>query len=186
MTWYYYMETDANCPGEPILSSDTLSNQPPGTSPIIYTDIVNGKVLLEWTPSSSPEVIGYIIYRVTEIGTIPIDTVSNFTYYDLDSNPNFQAENYYVIALDACGNTSLFASPHRTVLLSGEIMSCDQSISLHWNLYEGWTGIDRQEVWVGTNGSEPSLYQTLGSSDTSSTVINLIDETTYCFLYKKL
>ncbi len=184
MLWYYYLTTDADCPGEPVLASDTLDNQPPAISPLVYTDVLNGKVLLQWTPSPSPEVIGYIIYRVTEIGTIPIDTVTTITYYDLGSEPTLQAENYYVIALDACGNTSLLADPHRTVLLSAQSNSCDQSFDLQWNLYEGWTAIERQEIWVGLDGATPELVKTLGSSDTSAVIDVLVDGAVYCMTIK--
>ncbi len=182
-TWYYYMETDADCPGEIVLSSDTLDSNAPAASPILYADIENGKALLEWIASPSPEVIGYVIYRSTELGTIPIDTVdiNTLTYCDPNSDPNAQAENYYVIGIDACGTTGLLENPHQTVFVSGEVSVCDQNISLNWNLYQGWAGIDRQEVWAAIDGDPPVLLQTLNGTDDSTFVPNLIDEANYCF-----
>ncbi|MFK7809663.1 MAG: gliding motility-associated C-terminal domain-containing protein [Saprospiraceae bacterium] len=180
-TWYYYMTTDANCPGEPIITSDTLDSNPPDESSIVFIDIENGEVLLEWSASPSPEVIGYIIYRTTEIGTVPIDTVTNLSYTDLNANPNMQSENYFVIALDACGNTSLLINPHKTVFLSGEIESCEQSIYLNWERYIGWSAIEKQEVWASIDGDVPILLETLNGTDTSAVIPDLLDEKNYCF-----
>ncbi|MFT7452312.1 MAG: hypothetical protein ACI9VN_003043, partial [Patescibacteria group bacterium] len=182
-TWYYYLTTDANCPGETVLSSDTLDSNPPQASPILYIDIENGKVLLEWLSSPSPEVIGYIIYRSTALGTIPIDTVdtNTLTYCDLNSDPTAQAENYYVIGIDACGTTGLLDNPHQTVLINGEVSVCDQNIRLNWNLYKGWAAIERQEVWAAIDGDPPILLQSLIGTDTSTFVPDLIDEANYCF-----
>lgn len=182
-TWYYYLETDADCPGEIILSSDTLDNNPPEGSPIIFVDIENGKTFLEWLPSPSPEVVGYVIYKTTPLGISPIDTVdiNTLSYSDLDSDPNTQTENYYVIGIDACGTTGFLANPHQTVLINGEISVCDQNIRLNWNLYQGWAGIEKQEVWAAIDGDPPILLQTLIGTDTSTFVPDLIDEANYCF-----
>ncbi len=183
MTWYYYLESDHTCPGQTVLSSDILNNLPPEPSPILVVNIVNGNVEVEWEASPSPQVIGYIIFRVTDIGTIPIDTVfTGTTYIDTEIDPNLAPANYYVIALDECGNTSLLEFPHLTVFVESEVSVCEQTVSLNWNLYEGWNnGIERQELWVQINGEMPFVFDTLSPSDTSFIFENIDDATDYCF-----
>lgn len=183
MVWYYYLQSDYTCPGQAVLSSDTLDNLPPDPSPILVVNIINGNVEVEWEPSPSPEVIGYIIFRVTEVGTVPIDTVySGTTYIDDQVDPSEAPENYYVIALDECGNTSLLENPHLTVFVESEVSVCEQTVSLTWNLYEGWnSGIERQEVWVQINGGTFALFDTISPSDTTYIYENIDDATDYCF-----
>ncbi len=183
MVWYYYLQSDHICPGQAVLSSDTLDNSPPESSPILVVNIVNGNVEVQWETSPSPQVIGYIIFRVTDIGTIPIDTIyAGTTYIDTEVDPNMAPANYYVIALDACGNTSLLEFPHLTVFVASEVSVCEQTVTLNWNLYEGWnSGIERQELWVQINGGTPSLFDTLSPSVTSFVYENIDDATDYCF-----
>ena len=73
--WYYYLESNHDCPGEQVLQSVILDNQPPKIPLLESVSVVGDDVLVEWTPSISPETFAYIIYRRTPLGTIPIDTV---------------------------------------------------------------------------------------------------------------
>jgi hypothetical protein len=183
-TFYYYMVTDANCPGEIQLSSDTLNNESPERSPINYVSVNNGLVEIEWTPSSSPEVTNYIIYRTSPVGALPIDTVdANATQYlDLTSDPLGQSESYFVLAMDACGNTSVFDLPHFTVFLETTVDPCDRSIRLDWNRYRNWPqGIQEQEVWLSTDNDPFVLIETLSAQDSTYTFRNTNDGAFYCF-----
>ena len=186
VTWYYYMESDFNCPGEPILQSDTLDNRSP--EPIIITSAsVNGdNVELNWLPSVSPETVGYIIFRNTPTGTEIVDTVLNSTFYvDVSASPTIQPETYFVIAMDACGNTSIFDAPHTSIFATEIVGGCDQTITLNWNLYQNWeNGIEAHEIWVGLNGNVPTLTGTVGASDTSFVFENANDSDNYCFFIK--
>jgi len=183
MIWYYYLESDHTCPGEPVLSSDILDNLPPEASPLLVANVVGNGVELEWEVSPSPEVIGYIVFKVTDLGTVPIDTIfTGTTYIDLQASPGLNPENYYVIALDECGNTSLLESPHLTVFVESEVSVCEQTVSLSWNLYEGWdSGIERQEIWLQINGGTPIPLDTISASATAYVYENIDDATDYCF-----
>jgi CHU_C Type IX secretion signal domain len=179
--WFYYLTTTANCPGQMVLSSDTLDNRVPEASPILFADVQNGNVLLEWLPSPSPEVVAYIIYRTTDLGTVPIDTVTTLSYVDLNSNPDAQSESYFVIGMDGCGNTALLTNPHETMLLDGVLDLCERSIALTWNLYLGWTAIARHEIWASVDGDVPVLLETVSGTVNSVVLSNLVDEKNYCF-----
>ncbi len=182
--FFYYILSNHSCPGQVVLSSDTLDNRPPEIAPIQFLTVENGLVRIEWLPSPSPEVNEYIIYRQTIFGLTPIDTVPLVptTYLDVQSNPEDQSETYFILPLDPCGNTSIFDAPHSTVYLTGEVNSCEQTLNLNWNLYEGWdTEIEEQVLWTSINGFPADPIDTLSASDTSYLVTELDEGNFYCF-----
>ncbi len=185
---FYYMVGNYDCPGQTQLSSDTLDNLPPDISPINFVTIENGQVSINWTPSPSPEVYAYIIYRRTNLGDVPVDTVFNGnTYIDLAANPNQQSESYFVNALDRCGNTSLFDLRHRSIYLQGSTQPCEQTISLNWNPYQNWPdGIAEQQVWLSVDGGSYSNIASVPVSDSSYVFNGVNDGTSYCFFVRNV
>jgi gliding motility-associated-like protein len=183
-TWYYYLESDYDCPGEAVLQSDTLDNEIPEMPIIEFVSVDGNNVNMSWTPSPSPEVIGYIISRnVPGQGTLTIDTVFvGNTYTDVNATPNLNSETYFLEALDACGNRSLITNPHRTVFLEANPPdSCRRSIELSWSVYTGWQGgINRQEVWVSKDGAPATLAATVDNTLNSVTVNAVDDQAEYC------
>jgi len=185
--WYYYLLSDYNCPGEPILTSDTLNNEAPEISQIISVSVNGNNVEIDWQASSSPEVSYYIIYRTTPQGVLPIDTVTApiTNYTDTGANPELSSESYYVIATDDCGNSSVFDLPHFTIYNSGEVDVCERTITLNWNLYKNWVnGIDSQEIWYSVNGGASTVLEILSSTDSSFVFSNTNDGDSYCFFIK--
>ena len=187
-TRYYYMESNYNCPGEPVLSSDTLSNLAPEVARINSVTVNGNTVEMSWQESDSPEVSAYIIYKTTPIGTVPIDTVySGTTYVDVNASAGSESESYYVVALDECGNTSIFDFQHSTMLAEAIVDPCAQTINFTWNLYDNWpNGIGSQEVWLGLNGNSPIVVDTLSASDTSYLHTGINDTETYCFFIRAI
>ncbi len=183
---YYYLVSIHDCPGEMQISSDTLDNRPPEISSIQSASVENGLVQLSWYPSPSPEVIGYIIYRETDIGTVPIDTVYNgLSYTDTNASPNDQSESYFVNALDECGNSSIFDVAHHTIFLESEIIPCEQAIRLNWNFYENWNnGIGQHEIWVSEGGAPMSVIETISGNTNSYDFKVPTDGVEYCFVVR--
>ncbi len=181
--WYYYFLSDYNCPGEMQISSDTLDNRPPDVSVIEVVSVENGQVDLSWNISPSPEVIGYIIYRETNIGFIPIDTVfSGTTYTDLNALPNNTVESYFVNALDQCGNTSIFDNPHNTILLETTVDICSQTLLLEWNPYQNWQNpIAEHQIWLSINNGAFQMVDVTTGNATSYLYENANDSDEYCF-----
>ena len=185
-TWYYYLQSDFNCPSEIPLQSDTLNNRQPEIA-ILKSASVNGNTIeIEWNPSPSPEVSAYVIFRNTTAGTIPLDTIfGGTTYVDNNALPNSQTETYFIVALDECGNTSIFNDAHTTMFLSQTVIGCEQEIELTWNAYEGWINeIESQEVWVSLDGNTPTVVATLSAADTSYIFENANDSQNHCFFIK--
>ena len=184
-TRHYYLLNSYNCAGVTFLSSDTLDNLVPELPIIDYATVVSGnQVTLSWQPSTSPEVIGYIIYRTTLIGLVPIDTIYGLTTYtDPTASADSQPEAYSVLALDGCGSTSIFGTEHKTIYLEATQDSCLRQVTLTWTPYAGWTNTASQEIWMSTTGLPPTLIATLDGNTTTYTITDalLTDLTDYCF-----
>jgi CHU domain-containing protein len=188
-TFYFYMQTNANCPGEQVLQSDTLNNESPTPSPISVVTVSGNQTIVNWLSSTSPEVTNYIIYRTSPIGALPVDTVdaSTNTYVDLFANPENKAESYFILAMDACGNTSIFDVPHFTIFVESTYTTCGRNINLKWNKYRNWSnGVDKQELWISTNNSSFSLLEEISVSDSTFTFTETNDGDTYCFYIKAI
>ena len=183
-TWYYYMVTDANCGTQTRRSSDTLDNQPPSLNPVLVVSALDNKsVDIRWRRNVSPEVVGYIIYKLTNSGLVPIATVPSrdtIHYVDATATPSVKIETYQVLAVDACGNTSLFDKNHNTILLKATQSKCNQTITLKWNIYKNAaTALSKHEIWVGENGRNPSFIASVGAADTTYTLRNVTDRVRY-------
>lgn len=162
-TFYYYMISSYDCPGQVQIPSDTLDNLLPLPALIKSVSVAGDNVEIDFFPSPSPEVYAYIIYRLIGANVDIIDTVfSGNTYVDTGADPNGMSELYYVLALDQCGNSSIFVSPHSTLFLEAQPDSCARAINLAWNSYQNWPGgVGSQEIWVSVDGGPAVLHTTL-------------------------
>jgi len=183
--WYYYLTSPHNCPGESLMTSDTLDNLIPLAGPVEYVTVINGEVEISWTPSPSPETIAYIISRNTAMGTTILDTVYNngTTYLDVTGAPDLQSEVYFVVALDACGNKSLVPPPHQTILMGFTPPdACNLGLVINWSAYQNWgNGVDRYEIFVGADGALPVLVGTVAGTQTNFVYEGANDGEELCF-----
>lgn len=193
-TWYYYLESDLDCPGQPVEQSDTLDNRIPDAGPIQLVTVEDPvSVRVDWTASPSPEVVGYIVSRQNALGTTILDTIyDSFSYMDLTAAPAEQAETYFVVALDPCGNVSLVPDPHQTIFLQiASVDSCSQEVNLQWTPYINWPeGVDRYEILVSeldVQSGTPGPFVTAGAVEGSSNSFIFPatnDGSTFCFKIK--
>lgn len=190
-TWYYYLESDLDCPGQPVLQSDTLDNRIPDAGPVQLVTVEDATtVRVNWNASPSPEVIGYIISRQNTLGTTILDTVYDaLTYMDVTAAPAEQAETYFVVALDPCSNVSLVPDPHQTIFLEVvSVDSCSQEVNLGWTPYINWPNdVERYEILVSEMdpvSGMPGPYIMAGAVEgnrTSFAFPATNDGSTFCF-----
>jgi gliding motility-associated-like protein len=108
-----------------------------------------------------------------------IDTVSKSALYYVDSKagPGKHAYDYNISGLNNCGSR-VSATPHRTILLSGNTI--DSFINLRWNAYRGWAGI-KQYVLFTNNEDDTSLTINKYTTDTFAKVISTLNGSQQCF-----
>lgn len=154
-TYYYYIVNNYAC-GSVAAVSDTLDNAYPTTPVINYVSVnSSNQASLYWQESSSPETYGYIIYYLSGVTAIPIDTVYGATNYTgIASDANTTEHEYTVAAIDSCLTTGLFSTlPHHNIVLTKSNNQCNTDIELSWNAYENWSsGIGNYILHVSTNG----------------------------------
>ncbi len=183
-TWYYYMETEADCVGHPVLQSDTLDNLIPAAGGIRSVSVNADVTQIDWYLSPSPEVYAYIISKETNMGTVVVDTVyTGNTYFDFDANPDGQITTYFVTVIDECGNESLVVNPHNNILLSSQNNGgCERSISLSWNAYINWdNGVEQYNVYASTDGGEFELAGSSPGDVLTFDYENILSSSIYCF-----
>lgn len=180
---FYYLIARYDCPDGTSMPSDTLNNRPPDPVRLNFITVENGGVRLDWQPSNSPQTEAYIIYRVTNQGTVPIDTIFNGTsYFDVNSNPDDLSEFYYVLAMDACETRGGFDIAHNTVFVEVNQDECTREAYLSWNDYNFWpNGYDDWEILVSIDGASPVLAGTSPADETEFTYQGLEDSRQYCF-----
>lgn len=184
-TRYYYMRTKADCPEIYSEPSDTINNIPPPQISISRVTVEGENARIEWEESTDDKVQGYVIYKATSSGTIPIDTVYNTSFYiDEDAAVNTKSEYYYVISMDECGNPSLFDITHRTIFAKASVDSCARAIELEWNPYEGWgAGLSEYRIYELDNQDE-ELVGVRDAQTTSFSIPDIIDQQRYCYVVK--
>lgn len=80
---------------------------------LIPSHLFAQSIHLEWTPSLSPRLLNYNIYRTTNLDSsfIQIGTVNNLDSLFIDENVQYESHYYYVVtALDILGNESGFSN----------------------------------------------------------------------------
>ena len=182
--FYYYIVGNYDCPGEIVIISDTLDNLQPPVIVISVASVAGSDVELNWQMSNAPEVVGYIIFRETTVGVIPIDTIygNDLFYLDENATADEKAESYFVLALDACGGTSVFDEEHRTIFLETVAENCEDFIQLNWTPYIGWTsGVETYEIWISTNGTPAVLVEEVGGDIATYNFSAPADFNEYCF-----
>ncbi len=182
--YYYYLQSNHSCSGQNVIPSDTLGNQfQTLVTKIERVSVQGNDVSITWFDNGSAQNIGYIIYRITPQGTLPIDTMfSGLSYQDTTADPQTKSESYYVLGMNACGSTNTFDDfPHSTILLQTDVDFCNQHIKLTWNSYEHWnSGIESNDIWLGVDGAPIAYEHRVGGLDTLAYVTGLIDDTEYC------
>lgn len=186
--WFYFMQSRYDCPGQPLINSDTLDGSSP-IAPIIQSVSVDAKnITITWEASKDKRVSGYIVYKQTDFGVKPIDTVYSSTkFIDTNVNPDKKRESYYVLGINKCGGTSLFGKPHQSIQLNVLQDECERAALLRWNRYKDWDkGIKKHEVWM-REGNQPYIkVDSVSAKDTFFIYKGLKDKTKYCFYVKSI
>lgn len=149
----------------------------------VSIDIITGKVIMGWLPSTSEDVMGYIICHGSPC--LALDTVwgkLSGSYIDSLYDPCSASQSYRIAAFDSCFNTSLFSEIHKTIFLTSSYNKCENKIFLNWTPYINMTPVlSGYKILISKNGSNYYVLATLNSNTFNYVVDNLEDSTNYCF-----
>ncbi len=172
--------------------SRLLKNLKKPAQPVIDSVSIGGSDLncvIGWQPGVDPDIVGYIIYRVS--GTIDsvgyADGKETSYYLDEASDPCSGPVKYVLSAIDSCGNKSpLSFRPHNSLYLyQVSYDACLMINTLTWNEYRNFDPpIQGYSVYYSENGGP---YQHLITLDTNITTYKhqfLYPNTTYSYFIR--
>jgi gliding motility-associated-like protein len=143
----FYVEIPdvSGCVSKSSIATVNLKDTVSPITPIIKDISVDnsGKSVVSWLPSIGADL--YIVYLQDLNGAwITLDTVSSFfnSYVYQNSIAVNNSENFSIRAIDTCGNSRVRSLTHNSIYLSNGSNACDQSISLYWNDYINWAGVN--------------------------------------------
>jgi hypothetical protein len=189
---YYRVEVDDNLPCTSVSTIDGAFFQDlvPPAVPVLDSVSVNpvtGLTVIGWSPSTSGDTKGYIVYNYNGTNYIQIDTVmgiNNTNYVYLNSNPSAASEQYTISAIDSCGNTSDFdLKIQKTIFLNASLNICKGDIELRWTKYINWVpGVNLYRVFASKDGGAFNLIGTTTANDTDFVHESVIKGSNYCYL----
>lgn len=132
--------------------------------------------VLGWTPSSSEDVNGYIVYRFENNNWIEIDRIDgrNTTFYvDSIPNPCNESISYAIAAIDSCANKSegTFLKPRKTILLNDVVNDvCTKTNTITWSEYENaQPDLEGYKIYYNIDGGPFSLLGTIHPDSLTAT-----------------
>jgi gliding motility-associated-like protein len=185
--WYY--QIGLLCNGVLTNLSTPVSNQKPITPDLLSVDIQNNIPVVRWSPSPSPEVIGYQLYKENPYGSgnyFPYpnsNSVITATTF-VDQTATDLLARYAILAVSACNESLLglgqvadsTTGPHTSIVVSANLQPCAQTVTLTWNAYENWrAGVQGYEIWLNENNTGFQLLTTVNNNTTSYVYENAQD-----------
>lgn len=189
---YYYLQYRYDCPGEPVLTSDTLNNLIPLPPSSIWVSVEDSTVVVNWTASSSPQTSGYRIFRREPQGLIPIDVVNGAattSYLDASFTTQPISEAYAVAAIDPCGGQSLLTSEASNTEVITSILSLSGGVGCVSNITLATNGgsvssiplpVNSWRLFVSVNGA-PFVQSGSNSGSPTFTYDQANDGENLCF-----
>ena len=188
---FVFMKTVQNCGGVvSSISSDTADNskERPPFVPFEVVTSVNIGNFLKWTPSTFPEVTGYLIFSSSNNFSTPIATVNDRAtdnYLDLSAKPDSGFTVYKLRALVACDTLqgALSVEPHNTMFLRNLSSNrCENTYKFRWIKYNNYAeGVKEYQVLVKKGlAATFTLDSILPASDSTYNLIVNEDSINVC------
>ncbi len=150
----------------------------------------NGEVVLGWTPSTSADALGTIIY-IFDSNDIPheIDTITNnqiSTYIDSIRKPCRDNNiRYSIAAIDSCGNKSpgTFSTPLRPIFFNSvNYTICNETNSISWESYiNAEPEIEKYLIWSSKNNEPTAIVGEVPGDVTNFNHTNIENQTDYTY-----
>lgn len=146
---------------------DTFSPNNPRLDSVSI-DRTTGALILGFSPSNSPDAIGYImIYQLPGSPFVFFDTVytTNPATYVFPDHLNFNGIMRATISpIDSCGNTRAAVNAHSTIFLEGTPNLCEGFVDLNWTPYEGWNQVTSYSIYYRKDSGNFVFLNTVNAS----------------------
>lgn len=96
------------------------------------------QIFLEWVPSNSDDVWGYVVCSGNPCVTLDTIWGADASSYTCAQCSAEQINSLAVMAFDTCFNTSLRTDRHSNMVLALQREDCSDEVKLSWNEYEGF------------------------------------------------
>lgn len=114
------------------------SSQAPPVITEVATAIEDGRVRLQWQTNPDFGPITYTIHRPPTNVRVPFTQTTDDFLIDETYEP-FQGVCYEISYADACGNNSVRSAPVCPIELKATLNETDNSVTLTWSAYNGWS-----------------------------------------------
>lgn len=114
------------------------------------------QIFLEWIPSTSDDVMGYVVCSGDPCVTLDTIWGADASSYTCENCSAEQINSLAVMAFDTCFNTSLRTDRHSNVVLSAQRENCSDKVKFSWNEYEGFD-VQKYEIYKKENNSAFTL-----------------------------
>lgn len=120
------------------------------------------QIFLEWIPSTSDDVMGYVVCSGDPCVTLDTIWGADVSSYTCENCSAEQINSLAVMAFDTCFNTSLRTDRHSNVVLSAQRENCSDKVKFSWNEYEGFDVL-KYEIYKKENNS---VFTLVGNTQT--------------------
>ncbi len=156
----------------------------------VTVDPVTGHAWIFWSLSPSSGVIAYNVYRLYELGAVPIAIINDSTatsYENIFSNADRFSESYQIAAnsdtaiIDPATISSL-TEEHATIFTTLQFDSCRAELNLSWTPYIGWAdSLDYYSIFRNTDGGSFSIIDSLPPESISFADTTIEAYFNYCY-----
>ncbi len=123
---------------------------------LISVDPDTQQIYLWWEPSTSDDVMGYVVCSGDPCVTLDTIWGADASSYTCENCSAEQINSLAVMAFDTCFNTSLRTDRHSNVVLSAQRENCSDKVKFSWNEYEGFD-VQKYEIYKKENNSAFTL-----------------------------
>jgi hypothetical protein len=174
-----------------IFSVSTLNGQadldPPVTPllQLVSVDHTTGNVEITWSPSPSPDVSSYVVYKFINNEGYELDTIYDpaaTQYLYNSSGSGYYSESFVIAAMDTAGNISPLSNKLSTIFASVQLDTCNKSIGLNWNSYLSVPKeVEGYRIFYSMNSTNFADSIGTGPDKTNITIQDFIVNAQYCF-----
>lgn len=145
-------------------------------------------VEISWTPSPSPDLLGYVVYLFNNNEGYALDTIfdpSAVNFIRTGSGSSYFSESFVVAALDSAGNISPLSNELKTIWLQASLDTCNMKLEISWNKYiSSPLQVLNYSIMMSADGGNFNEVAVASQEKTSFVLNDFNSDTQYCFIVR--